>query len=282
MWQLIKKYPLAAAAALLVHVLFVLILMVSIDWSQDETASSQQEKIDVIKAQAVDEQQIEARQEKIREAERKKKQQQLEKQRQAEQARQRELQRQAELKKKREEEKRQAALKKQREAEAKKHREEEARREAELKKQAEEKKRREEEARKQREAEERRKQELAEQELQAKMAEEARQREHEAMLAANRGEIDKYRRQIKQQVAQHWSIPSTARSGMVCEIMVRLLPSGDVVSVEVIKGSGDPALDRSVENAVYSAQPLPVPSVESGLFDEFREVKFSFDPKNRL
>jgi colicin import membrane protein len=279
MWQLIKKHPLAAVAALLVHVLFVLILMVSIDWSQDETASTQQEKIDVIQARAVDEQQIESRVEKIREAERKQRQQQLEKKRQAEQARQRELQRQAELKKKRAEEKRQAALKKQREAEAKKRREEEARHQAELKKQAEEKKRREEEARKQREAEQQRQ---AEQELQAKMAAEAAQREHEAMLAANRGEIDKYRRQIKQQVARNWSIPSTARSGMVCEIMVRLLPSGDVVSVQVIKSSGDPALDRSVENAVYSAAPLPVPSVESGLFDEFREVKFSFDPKNRL
>ncbi len=281
MWQIIKKYPPAVAAALLVHVLFVLIVMVSIDWSSDDKASGEKQKIEVIQAEAVYEQEIEARVEHIREAEREKRRQEQEKKRQAEQARQRELQRQAELKKKEQERKRQAALKKQREAEEKQRKEEEARRQAELKKQAEEK-RKQEEARKQREAEQRRQQELAEQALKAKLEEEARQREREARLAANRSEINKYEHLIKQQVIRNWRIPPTARSGMVCKIMVRLLPSGDVVSVQVVKSSGDPVFDRSVEDAVYSAAPLPVPGVESGLFDEFREVKFSFDPKNRL
>lgn len=65
---------------------------------------------------------------------------------------------------------------------------------------------------------------------------------------------------------------------MKCKILVRLIPSGDVVSVRITQSSGNIAFDRSVEMAVNKASPLPVPKSDTGLFDHFREVEFVFDP----
>ena len=65
---------------------------------------------------------------------------------------------------------------------------------------------------------------------------------------------------------------------MKCKVLVRLIPSGDVVSVRILQSSGNIAFDRSVEMAVNKASPLPVPQSSTGLFDHFREVEFVFDP----
>ena len=52
---------------------------------------------------------------------------------------------------------------------------------------------------------------------------------------------------------------------------------GDVAGVRIVVSSGDAAFDRSVENAVRKAAPLPLPS-DPGLFDNFRELTFVFKP----
>ena len=92
---------------------------------------------------------------------------------------------------------------------------------------------------------------------------------------------DRYKSRIKDSITRQWRIPATVRSGMRCEIMVRLLPGGEVASVKITKSSGDAAFDQSVEEAVYNAAPLPVPGIETGLFDEFREIEFVFDPEDK-
>ncbi|MFP3874632.1 MAG: cell envelope integrity protein TolA, partial [Thiohalophilus sp.] len=150
--------------------------------------------------------------------------------------------------------------------------------EARKAREAEEQKRREEEARKAREAEE---QKRREQELQAEQEAKARAQARREFLAKHEDEINQFENRIKNRIIRHWRLPATADSGMRCEIMVRLLPGGDVASVRITRSSGDAAFDRSVENAVYSAAPLPVPGVDSGLFDEFREIKFVFAPEDK-
>ncbi|MGD8575588.1 MAG: cell envelope integrity protein TolA [Thiohalophilus sp.] len=283
MWQVIKTHPLAAGAAVLVHVVILLIVAINIDWLKDKPVSGQQKEIEVIEAKAITEQELEAREKQKREAERQK--------REAELARERERKRQAELKKQAEEKKRQEALqkkreaeakrqaelKKQREAEAAKRREEEARKQKELEAQ----RQREEELRKQREAEQRREQERAEQELQAKLKAEAEAQARREWLDRNAETINQYKDRIKEQITRQWRIPLTSPAGIRCEIMVRLLPGGEVANVQIVKGSGDPAFDQSVVDAVNNASPLPVPSVETPLFNEFREVNFIFDPKDK-
>jgi len=57
------------------------------------------------------------------------------------------------------------------------------------------------------------------------------------------------------------------------------VPSGDVLQVTVVKTSGDERFDRSVENAVYKASPLPLPE-DRDLFEYFREIEFIFNPED--
>ncbi|KPK40160.1 MAG: hypothetical protein AMJ69_03460 [Gammaproteobacteria bacterium SG8_47] len=146
--------------------------------------------------------------------------------------------------------------------EAKRKAEEEERRKAE------EARQRQEEARKRREAEEA---------LKAQMAAEEQQRLADARRAQAMSTIDKYRVLIEAKVRQNWLVPPSAQQGMVCVLSVRLIPSGDVVSVQILESSGDAVFDRSVENAVRKASPLPLPPAELGLYDEFRELRFPFE-----
>ena len=50
-----------------------------------------------------------------------------------------------------------------------------------------------------------------------------------------------------------------------------------MVSATVVRSSGDPLFDRSVETAVLKASPLPLPT-DASLFNHFREINFNFDP----
>jgi colicin import membrane protein len=47
----------------------------------------------------------------------------------------------------------------------------------------------------------------------------------------------------------------------------------------VVSSSGDPIFDRSAENAVSKASPLPVPQDKSLFNDEFRVFTFVFKPE---
>ena len=284
MWQIIRKYPLAVVAAIAAHVVFIVLLTFTFNWDDADPQLSQGDEIEIIKAKAVDEAKIQAELDRLKAEERKRKQALQEQVRKAKEARLKEQRKLAEIKKKQEQEKQRILAKKKAEE----------KRLAELKKkqrQAEQKRKQEEQ--RLAELEEKRKQEEAKQqaqreaELKQKLEAEQQQREQQQQQQTMRGaqrqaELNKYRALIKADVTRHWNIPSSAKSGMVCEVRVRLIPSGDVVNVQVIKSSGDAAFDRSVEAAVYRAAPLPVPPANSGLFDDFREVIFSFDPKQRL
>ena len=93
--------------------------------------------------------------------------------------------------------------------------------------------------------------------------------------------INQYRAMIEARVRQNWIVPAGAEEGMSCTVQVRLIPSGDVIQVQVTKSSGDSTFDRSVENAVHKASPLPVPPAESGLFDVFRDLEFNLEHENK-
>ncbi len=298
MWAVIRNHPVAVFFAVLAHVVFLVLLFVSIDFSDKSIlAGSAKPQIEIINATAVDEKQIQKRLDEIKAAEQRKK----DAARRAKDARLKEQKRKAELKKKRAEEQRrkaEAKKRKQREAaerkrlaELEKKRKEKQRkaREAELKKkqelarkQEEERKRREEEERA-RQAELKRQQEIKQQEeeLAAKLRAEQEARAAAARHAARQTEISKYQALIKNEVTRHWNIPSASSETLKTVVKVRIIPGGDVVDVQIINSSGDPAFDQSVEKAVYRAAPLPVPSIESGLFDDFREVIFEFEPRNR-
>ncbi|MDH3948750.1 MAG: cell envelope integrity protein TolA [Gammaproteobacteria bacterium] len=288
MWQAIRKHPRAVLGAILAHLLFVAILVVSFRFS--ETSIEFGEPQEIIEAVAVDEKVIQAELDKIKAAEQRKK----DDARKAREARLKEQRRKEELKKQQaaaaKKLKEQKAAEKKRLAELEKKKKEKLA--AEKKRQEADRKRKEEEARlakleqerKAKEKQEALQAEIARQEaeLQKQLEAEQQARQAEARRQANLSEINKYRSLIKEEVTRHWNIPATAHDDLICEVKVRLIPSGDVVDVQVVKSSGDPAFDNSVEKAVYRAAPLSVPPVESGLFEEFREVVFQFEPRNRV
>lgn len=84
---------------------------------------------------------------------------------------------------------------------------------------------------------------------------------------------------IQQKVNQRWIKPQTSKQGLRCTIRVKLLPSGDVMNAAVIKTSGDSVFDRSAENAVRKASPLPVPRDRNLFAKQFRTFIFEFIPE---
>jgi len=312
----IFKSPGALFYAILVHVILFAILTVSLDWNSE--SEEPVAPVNIVKATSVDEKKVEDQLNKLKKAEQdrinkeKQRQKKLEseaeearKKRQAEELRLRELEKRRLLEKRElEKQKKQkqeelAKLEKQKIAKEKKLLDLKKKREAEeqervkeqkrLAQVREEKKRIEDEARKRKiEEEKRRKAEEEEMLRQAMIAEEKalmqeQMAAEEASLAAEHekqalSEINKYRALIRQQIERNWRRPTGSRSGLSCEVFVRLIPGGGVSHVEITKSSGDGIFDSSVEKAIRKAEPLPVPS-DPDLFDRFRDLRFEFKPE---
>nr|WP_246506147.1 cell envelope integrity protein TolA [Kistimonas asteriae] len=152
-----------------------------------------------------------------------------------------------------------------------------------------EQQRREREAEKQREAEAARKaeeaQRLQEQEMLAALErDQAEQQRIAEQLKTDANVVNGYVALIEQLVRQNWSRPPSARQGMTVKLRVRLTPTGEIVSIETLKGSGNPAFDDSAIRAVQKAAPFrELGQLESRLFEShFRAFNFYFDPQDLL
>ena len=100
-----------------------------------------------------------------------------------------------------------------------------------------------------------------------------------AKVATQGAEAEQAKLAIKQKVNRNWMRPSSTTAGSKCTIRVRLMSDGTVIDAEVISSSGDEDFDRSAENAVNKASPLPVPKDKELFAREFRSFQFLFDPK---
>lgn len=87
---------------------------------------------------------------------------------------------------------------------------------------------------------------------------------------------------IQQTVVNYWSRPPSARNGMECELVVQLIPTGEVVSVTVIRSSGNSAFDASAVNAVQKAGAFPeLQKLPSAEFEKnFRRLNLIFRPED--
>ncbi len=92
------------------------------------------------------------------------------------------------------------------------------------------------------------------------------------------GVIDKYRALIQQAIQQHWIVPDGVMNKTMAILAIRLAPDGTVISVNIVKSSGNDALDRSAIAAVYKAQPLPLPN-DATLFNNFRNLELTVKPQ---
>ena len=266
MWKAVRENPRAVTYAVLMHVVLLLLLVFSLDWTPKSVKPGtnkpiQAELVDMSKLRKI-------------EAQKKLEQQRIEaEKRKQEQDKQRKLD--AERKQKAEQEKkRKAEVERKQKAEQDKQRKAEAERkqkaEQEKKRKAEAQRKQKAEQEKQRKAEAAARQREAEQALQAQLAE-------EESLARATSALSEYIPYIQEKVQNSWRRPAGSPRGLRCVIRVKLIPGGEVVGAKVIQSSGDALFDRSVESAVLKASPLPLPA-DPALFKHFREIDFNFDP----
>ena len=316
MWQVVKEHPRAFLYAVLAHLILVIMLVFSLDWTTTPTSAGSPKPVQAV---VVDGAKVDAEVARQQEAEQREEQEAAERVREleekaqkAEQQRVQEQKRLEDLKQKQVvEEKRLKEQETQRKLEQQKLETEKKRiaeqkqkaAEAERKKQAEEKRLAEAEAKRKIEAEAKAKADAkakaeadakakADAEAKAKAAAEAKakadaERALQEQLAAEGAALEAARNQdiisqfvglIGEKVQRNWIQPPTSRVGLSCVVQVQLLPSGDVVSVQIVQSSGDAVFDRSVEAAVYRAAPLPLPP-DPRMFESFRTVQFRFVPK---
>ena len=74
--------------------------------------------------------------------------------------------------------------------------------------------------------------------------------------------IASYGDYVKDRIISNWNRPPSARRDMEAVLQVRLVPTGQVMGVAVVRSSGDPAFDQSAVNAVQQV----------GRFDRLQEL----------
>lgn len=285
MWKAIRENPRAVTYAVLMHLVLLALLAVGLDWTPKAIKPGvktpiEAELVSSDKLKAIEERKQEDRRRQEAEEQRKLDAAAAQKKAAAEKVAAEKAA--AEKQKAAAEQKKQAELAAQKKAAAEKQKQADiaAKKKAEAaaaakKKAAAEAQRKAEAAKQQAEAEKQRKAEeaarkQAEAELQAQLAAEAERARAESALA----EFIPY---IQERIQRNWLRPAGSPAGLSCLVKVRLIPGGDVVSVNVVRSSGDAVFDRSVETAVLKASPLPLPA-DANLFKHFREINFNFDP----
>lgn len=107
--------------------------------------------------------------------------------------------------------------------------------------------------------------------------------EDEAMQAETDSELAMtYADAIESAVVDNWSRPPSARRDMEVTLLIQLIPTGEVVSVSVLKSSGNAAFDRSAVNAVNKAARFPeVADAPPQVFEQYlRKLRLVFRPED--
>ncbi len=290
-WKIFNNVR-AVALAIIVHLIVLGVLVVNMGWLDSEPVPVSAPV--PVKARVVEKERVEkelarvAEDRKRREEEKKRQQREIEQKRQQKEQAHRRM---VEEKRRKEQQKKQAEQRRleKKIAAQKRRKQEEARKqklaeEAEQKRIAEERQRLALEAEKRKMAEERQRLALLEAQRRQKAAEAAEKDMLQAMEdEENDSKVQEFKALIRDDIQNNWKIPPTARKGMECLLTVRLLPNGIVQNVRITRSSGDAVFDRSVEDAVHKASPLPVSSSSAGsrLFQTtFREFNFRFKPTN--
>jgi colicin import membrane protein len=116
-------------------------------------------------------------------------------------------------------------------------------------------------------------------ELENQIAAEQKQLEA-ARTNENQTEIEKYTALILHTMRQNWIMPDGINPEISCQLAIHLKADGTVVSVNIIRSSGNAALDNSARLAVFKSSPLPVPA-DKDLFDKtFRQFNLTVSKKD--
>lgn len=268
--------------SLALHVIIGVVLFFSFDFTA-KPITPPKPMVNIVKATAIDKNQVDQELKRLKEKEEKKKQDELKRKKELER-KEKELKKKQAAEKKKEQARKKAEKeklrlkkleeeKKKKAAAEKKRKEKEAaekkKREAERKKQeAEKKKREEEKKRKQEEAERKAREQALQEELEAE--------QKAVQEAKDLSEIQKYQIRIARAIENKFNRLGL-EEGLSCVILIRMIAGGKVVEASIVQSSGNDLFDKRAEDAVYKSSPLPVPD-ETRLFEKMRNIRFTFEP----
>ena len=123
-----------------------------------------------------------------------------------------------------------------------------------------------------------REQQQRERELAEAMEQEALQEQADSDAAL----ANSYIALIADRIQSRWSRPPSARNNMEAELLLQLVPTGEVVGVAIVKSSGNSAFDRSAENAVKDVERFPeLQQLPPRVFEQyFRRLRLKFRPED--
>ena len=90
---------------------------------------------------------------------------------------------------------------------------------------------------------------------------------------------------IRRYVSSQWRRPPTARNGMVVEVRISMLPSGDITDAAIVRSSGDAGFDQSAVQAVRNVGRIPemqqLSREDPATFDRmYRQRNLIFKPED--
>lgn len=113
----------------------------------------------------------------------------------------------------------------------------------------------------------------------ARAAKQAEAQAAGARQAALAQAIGKYRDLISATVRGNTRLPDNLKGNPQVRCLVKLLPTGEVLSVRVTQSSGNPAYDDAVVRAIEKSSPLPLPSERDARAAFVPELSFTHRPK---
>jgi colicin import membrane protein len=95
-----------------------------------------------------------------------------------------------------------------------------------------------------------------------------------------KSDLIKYSSLIRNQVLQNWIRPSKINFNLKTEIEIILVPTGEILSATVVKGSGNNIFDESALRAISKVNSFEGLNMQMNLFDEhFRNFILIFSPE---
>lgn len=91
--------------------------------------------------------------------------------------------------------------------------------------------------------------------------------------------VARYALAIRQRVEKFWSRPPSTTTDMQVQLGISLVPTGEVVNVVVLNGSGYSVFDRSASQAVKKAARFDVPENNRMFEKYFRQFRINFSPE---
>lgn len=119
---------------------------------------------------------------------------------------------------------------------------------------------------------------IKQQALQQQLMQQQMAAEKQQLLQAKlSGIIDQYRARILEAIRNQWIIPEGADPNSYCIFNIELSSAGVVIRAQLIRSSGNAALDRAAETAIHKASPLPVPT-DPAAFASFQRFNLKMTP----